>query len=97
MVWFRTHPERKDLVLYCDNPQCGLPINEEEVAYNKEHRKIYHVGECVIEATAHMIFKSGEAEIQNLDYISSKKTLRLLRRGRLKQSQELEEKTQTLI
>lgn len=81
-----------EMKLYCDNPECSKVIEDEKIVYDEEHREIYHVGECGIKATAYRSLKSGNPEIQNVDYISLEKALILLKQGKLKQSEKLEEK-----
>jgi hypothetical protein len=78
--------------LYCDNPQCGKVIEDEKITYDEERGEIYHVGGCGIEATAIRSVRAGNIEIQNVDYISLEKALILLKQGKLKQSEKLEEK-----
>ena len=78
--------------LYCDNPQCKYPIKDGRLTYDEEHGEIYHLGECGIEATEHSAIKSSGFEIQHVDYISREKALKFLQKGRLKQSQKLEER-----
>ena len=96
--WFRkieNQAEEKS-ILYCDNPQCQGIIEGNKITYDKEHREIYHVGECGIFATAHRASKSCECEVQNVDYISRDKALKLLRNGKLEQSRGLEERASML-
>jgi len=81
-----------EMKLYCDNPQCGKVIEDEKITYDEERGEIYHVGECGTEATAIRSVRSGNIEIQNVDYISPEKALILLKQRKLKQSEKLEEK-----
>jgi len=81
-----------EMKLYCDNPQCGKVIEDEKITYDEERGEIYHVGECGIEANAIRSVRSENIEIQNVDYISLEKALILLKQGKLKQSEKLEEK-----
>lgn len=97
LKWFRSEQEKTKDELYCDNPQCRLPIKDTKLTYDEEHKEIYHLGECEIEAIAHRTFNSGKVEIQKMDYISRKEALKFLQRGRLKQSQKLEERVKSLI
>ncbi len=87
------HKQKKDLKLYCDNPQCKEVIETERIVYDEEHREIYHDDKCRTFAHTHRVLKSGsETAIFKIDYISRKKALELLRSGKLNQSQRLEER-----
>ena len=92
LEWFSNGQEKAKDTLYCDNPQCKYPIKDGKLTYDEEHKEIYHLGECGIEATAHRAIKSSGFEIQDVDYISREKALNFLQRGKLKQSQRLEER-----
>jgi len=92
LSWFGRQESQGELALYCDNHQCRLVIEEDKITYDEEHREIYHIGECGTEATVHRAFKSGSFEVQNVDYISREKALKLLQAGKLSQSKKLEER-----
>ena len=89
--WFARRQEVRQRLLFCDNPQCKSVIKGGQVAYDEEHREIYHVWGCGIIATANKVFDSGEPEVQNIEYISIGEALNLLRKGKLEQSKRLEE------
>lgn len=84
--------EEADRLLRCDNPQCQGVIETDEIAYDEEHKEIYHSYECFVFAKAHRVRKTGKSEVGNVDYISREKALRFLQSGKLKQSQGLEER-----
>lgn len=90
--WFRK-TDRSGLALYCDNPQCKVLITDKEVAYSEEFSEVYHPDECPMFAAAQKVFKSNtmEAVVLNIEYISREKALKLLAKGKLRQS-KLEEK-----
>ena len=95
MSWFRTPMGNisGEQSLICDNPQCSSPIQGEPVAYNEEHREVYHNGNCATFAIAHRTLKSNEVTVvANLDHISLDRALELLRTGKLSQSPKLEER-----
>ena len=79
--------------LFCANPQCSLEITEERMAYNAEHREVYHPGECQNLAIAHKVFQSGEMMFAGFDFISRKKALQLLGKGKIIQ-EKLEDKVE---
>jgi hypothetical protein len=87
-------PDQQDLTLQCDNPQCGAEITENPVAYAKECREVYHPGDCPQIAAAHKVMKTGECIFVNLDYMSLDKAIKLLKKGKLNQSSNLEEKAE---
>ena len=91
--WFKS-PVQIDgeITLYCDNPQCKSPIQEEPVAYDREHKEVYHSGECSLFANAHRAFNSRDMVIGNVDYISLDNALKLFRNGKLNQVLKLEDR-----
>jgi len=91
--WFRTSKPAGDIILYCDNPQCKAPIEDGPVAYDDEHREIYHNGECGLLANVHRAHKSGSMVVGNVEYVDVIKAVKLFRKGKLNQSsKKLEER-----
>ncbi len=99
LSWFRNNQNqqvpKREIILYCDNPQCRLPIEEGEVAYDEENREIFHIGECGIIANAHRTFALHQVSISNVDYITTDKALELFKAGKLNQSGNLENRLVT--
>lgn len=78
--------------LYCSNPQCEERIiNEDEIAYNEKSQEIYHDSLCAEFALVHKVFQSRGMLHANIDYISRKRALELIRKGKIKQ-ESLEQK-----
>jgi len=93
--WFKSPVSTdEEIALYCDNPQCKSPIEKGPIAYDREHREIYHSGECGLFANAHRVFNSRGMAIKNVGYISLDRALKLFRNGKLNQALELEKRVE---
>lgn len=77
-----------EYILLCDNPQCKKSIEDDEIAYSKEYREVYHLGECINFAAGHKALNVGKAISMNVDYIKREKAIELLKSGKLSQSLE---------
>lgn len=83
--WLKKAPEVLTEVLYCDNPQCGQPIKDKEVAYDENEKEIYHVGNCALFASAQRVVETGIFNYALLEYLTLNNALRLKSNGELKQ------------
>jgi hypothetical protein len=84
-----------EITLYCNNPQCGRPIQQGPISYDKERLEIYHPGTCSMLANAHRCIKSGNPEFMQVDKISLDEALDLFRKGELSQASGLEGKAES--
>lgn len=73
----REDRERNLPKLFCDNPQCELPINGDIVAYNARYHEFYHHEECANYAFANRAWKTGEIQIGHINYIPRDEALRI--------------------
>ena len=99
MVWynpFTWFEQRRSALpqftLYSDNPQCGQLLRSSAVAYDSEHREVYHGFDCARFAVAHRTFTSREMNSSHVEEIPLRKAMFLLTNGRLKQSPSLEDR-----
>lgn len=73
----KDNPKEKSAQLLCDNPQCGLPIPGDVIAFSPDYREIYHPGGCITYAMTIKAFNSREIVFGNIDYITRKKALKI--------------------
>ena len=97
LTWFQSGPVRKPGVLYCDSPQCGQPIRDNEMSYHSGLGKLYHPGDpqfddCRLFAVAAMTLATGIPMYALFESITRKEALELLKTGKLAQSGGLEQK-----
>lgn len=78
--------------LYCDNPEYQQPIKDDEVSYDAEAQEVTHSGECQLSLNASKCFQTGRLTYSIWKEISLERAIGLLKEGKLKQSQRLENK-----
>ncbi len=84
-------PSPKTLELYCDNPRCGIVLQTSQVAYDAEHREIYHPLGCPGIAASQRASTLGERiERAKPEYIGMDRAWKLFREGKLNQSKKSE-------
>jgi len=91
--WFKKSSSGRDIVLYCNAPECGEPISEERMEYNSQDGEIYHFGHCRRKASLLKVMKSDEEDNRIYRKIGRKEAKELFRQGRLSQSKGLEKRT----
>jgi len=80
-----------DSKIYCQSPQCGLEIKDDEMAYSGQG--VYHLGDCQRLASVHNSLRSPDfTSFMRFEFINRERALRLLNDGGLEQAVKSEEK-----